>query len=299
MPKLRLATRKSALALAQAQLAAQALATIDIEVELVPLVSAGDQITGSLAAVGGKDLFVNTLRQAIRNEQADLACHSLKDVGRQPDDFSLLAFLPRADARDCLVGATLPELQAMPQPVIGTSSPRRTAQLAALLPHADIQPLRGNVPTRLKALNHNYAAIVLACAGLERLGLTAQISQRLEINEFLPAPGQGTIVLEGPSYHQELAKLLAPISDAETATQAVAERACTHTLDGDCHTPLGAYAEIAPNGEVKLTCQLVHASGVATGHAVGTHAHDVGTQAAQTLLANGGDKILELIRTAS
>lgn len=299
MTILRLATRQSELALYQANQARQLLeqAATDLQVELVPMVAAGDQITTPLADAGGKDLFVTTLRAAMRDNRADAACHSLKDVGRQPEEFTLAAFLPRADARDALVGATLAELAQRDAPVVGTSSPRRSALLANLLPHADIQPLRGNVTTRLARLDRgDFNAIVLACAGLDRLNLTNRITERLEPTACLPAPGQGIIALECPSCASETQALLALVNDADSANLAIAERACAHALDGDCHTPLGAHAQLTATGQVKLTCQLIHAHHVAEGNATGTQPSAVGQEAAAALLTAGGQRILELIR---
>ena len=199
---LRIATRQSALALWQAEHVATLLraAHPDLRVELVPMTTRGDEILDKpLAAIGGKGLFLKELEVAMLDGRAELAVHSLKDMPAELEaGFTLPAILPRADPADAFVSNTFADLTALPQGArVGTSSLRRQAQLRAIRPDLELLDLRGNVGTRLAKLdNGNYDAIVLACAGLERLGLSQRIRSRLEAPAWLPAPGQAAIAIE-------------------------------------------------------------------------------------------------------
>lgn len=297
--RLRIATRASKLALAQARSAQALLHQLEpqLAVELVEVVSEGDRVQGPLAAAGGKELFVTALREALERDEADCACHSLKDVGPAHPDFDLAAHLVRADPRDALVGLSLAELKARPAATIATSSPRRSELLARLVPGATIAPMRGNVDTRLAKLTRGEAdALVLACAGLERLGLAGRIAERLDPASFVPAAGQGTIVLECRRDRPRIAKLLAKLDDAPSRRRACAERACAATIAGDCHTPLGAHATLAADGTVAIDCALTFAGAQARGQARATDPVAAGTQAARQMLAGGGERILAAIR---
>ncbi|HEX7339151.1 MAG TPA: hydroxymethylbilane synthase [Rhodanobacteraceae bacterium] len=247
--RLRIATRKSALALWQAGHVAARLreAHADLAVELVPLSTRGDEVLDKpLAAIGGKGLFLKELEVAMLDGRADLAVHSLKDVPAQLEaPFALPTILPRADAADAFVSVHFETLADLPQGArVGTSSLRRHAQLRALRPDLDIADLRGNVNTRLAKLERgDYAAIILACAGLQRLGLGEHIRSRLVAPEWLPAPGQAAIAVETRAGDTDVAALLAPLDDADTHLTVRAERAMNQTLGGSCTVPVGAWCE--------------------------------------------------------
>ncbi|HVT34233.1 MAG TPA: hydroxymethylbilane synthase, partial [Nevskiaceae bacterium] len=229
--KLRIATRESPLALWQAEHVRDRLqrAHAGLEVALVPMTTSGDQLLSApLAAAGGKGLFVKELEQAMLEQRADIAVHSMKDVpARQPDGLTLAAFLHGEDPRDAFVSNKHVNLDALPRgAVVGTSSLRRQAQLRALRPDVRIEVLRGNVGTRLRKLDEgHYAAILLACAGLRRLGLEQRITQALDVTRFIPAIGQGVIGIECRSDDLATQALLQPLHDATSAARLAAERA--------------------------------------------------------------------------
>ena len=250
IPKLlRIATRKSLLALWQAEHVAALLRERypQTQVELVPLSTRGDEILDrSLAAIGGKGLFLKELEVAMLEGRADLAVHSLKDMPVELDPgFALAAVLPRADAADAFVSFHHASLQALPQGArVGTSSLRRQALLRSLRPDLQINDLRGNVITRLAKLEEGqYDAIILACAGLERLELGHHIRQRLHAPDWLPAPGQAAIGIETLSAADDTLACLAALDDAPTRRQVSAERAMNRALGGSCSVPVGAWCE--------------------------------------------------------
>ncbi|MEO6799818.1 MAG: hydroxymethylbilane synthase [Rhodanobacter sp.] len=244
---LRIATRKSALALWQAEHVATLLRTAHpgLNVTLVPLSTRGDEVLDqSLATIGGKGLFLKELEVAMLEGRAELAVHSLKDVPVELDPgFTLAAILPRADAADAFVSNHYADLASLPHAArVGTSSLRRQAQLRALRPDLRVLDLRGNVGTRLAKLDAGaYDAIVLACAGLERLGLAARIRARLAAPEWLPAPGQAAITIEARDGHPAILALLAALDDADTRLTVSAERAMNRALGGSCTVPVGAW----------------------------------------------------------
>ena len=221
----------------------------DLEVEILGLTTRGDQILDtSLAKIGGKGLFVKELEVALEAGRADLAVHSAKDVPMAlPDGFVLAAILPREDPHDAFVSNAYAELEALPAgAIVGTSSLRREAQLRSRFPGLEFRPLRGNVETRLAKLDRGeYAAIVLAVAGLKRLGLGDRIRAAIDPDVSLPAPGQGALAIECLAAQTELVELLARLNDATTAACVRAERAVSRALGGSCQLPLGAYAELA------------------------------------------------------
>ncbi|MHB1618285.1 MAG: hydroxymethylbilane synthase, partial [Metallibacterium sp.] len=245
---LRIATRQSALALWQAGHVAQRLrqAHSGLVVELVPMTTRGDQVLDRpLAEIGGKGLFLKELEVALLEQRADLAVHSLKDVPAELEPgFALIAVLARADSADALVSNTHATLAALPRHArVGTSSLRRQAQLRALRPDLELLDLRGNVNTRMARLDAgHYDAIVLAAAGLERLGLAARIRSRLTAPDWLPAPGQAAIAVEARAGDARVAALLAPLHDAETDVVVRAERAFNAALGGSCTLPVAAWA---------------------------------------------------------
>ena len=251
---LRIATRKSALALWQAEHVAALLraAHPGLLVELVPMSTRGDEILDQpLATIGGKGLFLKELEVAMLEGRADLAVHSLKDVPAELEPgFALPAMLPRADAADAFVSNHWADLAALPHGArVGTSSLRRQAQLRALRPDLVLLDLRGNVGTRLGKLDAgHYDAIVLACAGLERLGLATRIRARLAAPDWLPAPGQAAITIEARNDNPAVLALLAALDDADTRLTVSAERAMNHALGGSCTVPVGAWCVLGEHG---------------------------------------------------
>ena len=245
--KIRIATRKSALALWQANHVADALRPLPrvTSVELVPLTTRGDEVLDrSLQKFGGKGLFIKELEVAMEAGDADIAVHSMKDVpGDIPEGFCIAAVLERANPADALVGKNLGELAEGAR--VGSSSLRRQAQLMALRPDLRVQPLRGNVNTRLKKLEDGqYDAIMLACAGLERLGLEAHISEIFSPDQMLPAAAQGVIGIECLEARTELLQILKLLDHAATRTVITAERAVAKQLQADCQSPVAAFGEI-------------------------------------------------------
>jgi hydroxymethylbilane synthase len=218
-------------------------------VEILGMTTRGDQILDrTLSKVGGKGLFVKELEIAMLQGHAHLAVHSLKDVPMElPPVFERAAVLEREDARDAFVANDYDSLAALPAgAVVGTSSLRRQALIAARFPHLVIQPLRGNLDTRLAKLDRgDYAAIILAAAGLKRLGLPQRIRSLLEPEQSLPAPGQGAMAIEIPAGREDLRALLAPLNHADTAAAVRAERTLSRVFGGSCQVPLAAYATVS------------------------------------------------------
>lgn len=215
-------------------------------IELLGLTTQGDRVTDQpLADIGGKGLFIKELEQAMGEGRADLAVHSLKDVPMDmPGGFTLAAIMAREDPRDALVSGRCRALSELPPgSVVGTSSLRREAQLRERYPQLAVKPLRGNVNTRLDKLDAGqYAAIILAAAGLRRLGLAPRIAALLDPADSLPAIGQGALALECRTVRADVLAALAPLSDAATTRATAAERAFGRVLAGNCRTPLAAYA---------------------------------------------------------
>jgi hydroxymethylbilane synthase len=249
-----IATRKSRLALWQAEHVKQRLEAVHagLVVELLPLSTRGDELLDRrLDQAGGKGLFVKELETALAEHRADLAVHSMKDVPAElPPGFVLAAVLQREDPRDAFVSNAFETLDRVPSAgVIGTSSLRRAAQIAQRHPRLEMRLLRGNVDTRLAKLDRGeYDGIVLAVAGLLRLGLAARIRSRLELDESLPAPGQGALGVECLAERAELRAMLEPLNDPPTARCVQAERAVSLALGGSCAVPLGAFAEETRKG---------------------------------------------------
>jgi hydroxymethylbilane synthase len=257
-----IATRESRLALWQAE-HVRALLTAEhpgLEVVIDGMTTQGDRILDqTLSKVGGKGLFVKELEAAIEEGRADLAVHSLKDVPMTlPDGFALAAILPREDPTDAFVSnrfATPAELPA--GAVVGTSSLRREAQFRALYPQVVVRSVRGNVGTRLDKLDRgDFDALLLASAGLMRLGLASRIRTRLAAATFVPSPGQGALGIEIRADRDDLRALLAPLADRDTHFATIAERAVSRTLGGNCTMPLGAYATWEAAGRLDLRAVL-------------------------------------------
>jgi hydroxymethylbilane synthase len=302
---LRIATRKSQLALWQAEHVAQLLrrAHAGVAVELVPIVTQGDRIQDrSLAAIGGKGLFIKELEIALEERRADIAVHSMKDLpGELAPGLSIAAVLERADARDALLTSASASLDGLPRGArVGTSSLRRQAQLLAARPDLKIEALRGNVDTRLRRLDAGELdAIVLACAGLIRLGLEYRITARLEPRVSLPAVAQGVIGIECRSGDSRCLHLLSVLNHRDTRTAVDAERAFAHRLGGSCQSPIAAHAELEgkrltleglvaePDGSRLLRDTMTGSADepTALGHAL-----------AERILAAGADRLLERLR---
>lgn len=247
MKPLRIATRKSALALWQAEHVAARLRALhtDIAIELVPMTTRGDDIVDRpLASLGGKGLFLKELETSMLEDRADIAVHSFKDVPMDVDaDFAIGAVLERADAADAFISTNFARLDELPHGArVGTSSLRRQAQLRALRPDLILLDLRGNVNTRLGKLDAgDYDAIILACAGLDRLGLGERIRTRLTAPQWLPAPAQGAIAIECRANDAATGALLDPLTDAATLRCVSAERAMNRRLHGSCTVPIAGY----------------------------------------------------------
>ena len=247
--RLTIATRESALALWQAEHVRSRLTSRyrGTSVELLGVTTQGDRIVDRpLASIGGKGLFIKELENALRDGRADIAVHSLKDVPMDlPDGFVLAAISAREDPRDAFVSGRFAALSSLPDgAVVGTSSLRREAQLRERQAGLRIEPLRGNVHTRLAKLDQGrYDAIILAAAGLKRLGLGTRIRAQLDPDESLPAPGQGALAIECRADRTDLLQALAPLADRGTTLATAAERAFSRALGGSCQTPLAAYAE--------------------------------------------------------
>jgi hydroxymethylbilane synthase len=297
---LRIATRKSPLALWQAEHVAQRLreAHPGLGIELLPLSTRGDEVLDrSLAAIGGKGLFLKELEVAVRDGRADLAVHSLKDMPARLDaGFLLAAILTRADCADAWVSNDFDSIDALPRGArVGTSSLRRAAQLRARRADLDIADLRGNVGTRLAKLDRgDYAAIILAVAGLERMGLSARIRARLAPPGWLPAPGQAAIAVEACAGDARVAGLLKPLDDATTRRTVAAERALNAELGGDCTMPLGAWCDLGANATLHLH-GLVGDAGdgrVVRADARGDDPEMLGREVARLLRQNGADALL-------
>ncbi len=254
-PHIVIATRESRLALWQAEHVKALLEGLGCTVQLLGMTTQGDQILDrSLSKVGGKGLFVKELEVALQEGRADIAVHSLKDVPMDmPEGFELACGMERGAPRAAGVSAGYARLQDLPQgAVVGTSSLRRTVLLRALRPDLKIEPLRGNLDTRLRKLDEGqYAGIVLAAAGLKRLGLTGRIRHIFETTEMLPAAGQGALGIEIRSDRADLRTLLAPLADSVTWQRVAAERAVSRAMGGSCSMPLAAHA-VMDGGTLKL-----------------------------------------------
>lgn len=265
--RLRLATRESRLALWQANHVAELLKARypECAVGLVGMTTRGDQIQDRpLSEIGGKGLFTKELELALLDGRAELAVHSLKDVPMElPDAFELACVLARADPRDAFVSNHFEELAQMPAgAVVGTSSLRRAAQLREQFPALRVEPLRGNLDTRLAKLDAGkYGAIVLAAAGLKRLGLASRIRQVMPPDLSLPAPGQGVLGIEIRRDQVEVRQALAFLDHRETLLAVTAERAVSRQLGGNCRTPLGAYARLVAREELRVDALLANDDG--------------------------------------
>jgi len=299
--RLVIASRESALAIWQAEHIRDRVRALypQTAVEILGMTTQGDQILDvTLSKIGGKGLFVKELETALENGSADLAVHSLKDVPMHlPSGFALACIAEREDPRDAFVSNDYAALQDLPPgSIVGTSSLRRESQLRARFPHLRIEPLRGNVQTRLRKLDEGqYSAIILAAAGLKRLGLGERIRAILSSYDSLPAVGQGALGIETRADRADLKALLAPLHHADTATCVLAERAMSRALAGSCQVPLGGFAEMQ-EGQLRLRGFVATPDGSRLLRAEQTAAADapetLGEAVAQDLLQQGAGEIL-------
>ncbi|MFO0688889.1 MAG: hydroxymethylbilane synthase [Myxococcota bacterium] len=307
MKKLRVATRGSDLALVQSrQIADQLARALGVETELVVLRTTGDRIQDrSLSKIGGKGLFVKEIEEALLADEADVAVHSAKDVPARLAPGCVIACYPeRRDPRDALAGRERgARLDTLPRGArVGTGSTRRVALLRALRPDLEIVPLRGNVPTRLeKIVSDGLDAVVLACAGLDRLGLSDRIDERIGTATMLPAVGQGLHALETRADAEWRARIAA-LEPAATGEVARAERAYQTALGGDCSIPLAGFCERLDDGRLRLRGLVSSLDGreIARAEDVGPvdAAEALGERVANAVLAAGGRAILAAIAAA-
>jgi hydroxymethylbilane synthase len=308
--KIRIATRESRLAIWQAEHVQARLQALGHVVELLPMTTRGDQILDrSLSKVGGKGLFVKELEFALLEGRADIAVHSLKDVPMDLgsdalSEFALACVMQREDPRDALVSPQFESLADLPQgAVVGTSSLRRVVLLQSLRPDLKIEPLRGNLDTRLRKLDEGqYSAIVLAAAGLKRLGLAERIAQIFEPEQMLPAAGQGALGIETLSERSDLREALAPLAHQPTWLAVSAEREVSRSMGGSCSMPLAAFATSQgdllqlhaawgePNAMADENNRLVRAQSKST-LSTQDSARALGAQVAQMLIL-GGAKVV-------
>jgi hydroxymethylbilane synthase len=298
-----IATRKSALALWQAEFVAQKLrsAHAGLSVRLLPMSTRGDEILDKpLAQVGGKGLFLKELEQALQNNQAHLAVHSLKDVPMNLEpQFELAAILQRDDPYDAFVSNYFPSLESLPRGArVGTSSARRECQLRSLRPDLKILDVRGNVNTRLGKLDRGeFDAMILAAAGLSRLGLPDRIRARMQPPEFIPAAGQGALAVEIRSDDHAMRHLMAPLHHDITSKCVRAERSFSRVLGGSCEVPLAAFAKPMHGGVIELRGLIGDASNGqamrASMRASALAPEQLGEQVANLLIEQGAKKFVQ------
>ncbi len=303
--RLVIASRESRLAMWQAEYVRDCLKKLypQCDVQILGMTTRGDQILDkTLSKVGGKGLFVKELETAMEEGRADLAVHSLKDVPMiMPDDFELSCVMTREDARDALVSNDFVSLEDLPVgAIVGTSSLRRESILKSLFPHLVIEPLRGNLDTRLGKLDSGaYHAIILAAAGLKRLGLENRIRAFLPLDIYTPAPSQGALGIETLANNPSIKEWLTPLNDMATLLAVSGERMISRQLGGSCEVPLGAYASwegsqmqmrsFVASVDGKIVCK---AQGHAQVHSV-AEAEKLGLTLAHDLLAQGADRIIK------
>ncbi|MGZ4871188.1 MAG: hydroxymethylbilane synthase [Candidatus Angelobacter sp.] len=297
MAKLRIGSRGSQLALWQANHVAALLRAKKHTVEIEVIKTTGDKMTSvALAKVGTKGMFTKEIEEALHAKRVDLAVHSLKDVPTDlAQEFELAAIMKREDPRDAFISVKFSGLEELPQGAkVGTSSLRRQCQLKAMRPDLQVLPLRGNVDTRLRKLESGeYDAIILAAAGVLRLGLETHVRSRISADVMCPAVGQGALAIEIRRGDQQTKTLLAFLNDADTHAAIDCERALLGSLGGGCQVPIGAYAE-KRGGRLYLQAMVGRPDGsqILREQADGTDGVKLGRETAQTLLWRGGDKIL-------
>ena len=303
--RLVIASRQSRLAMWQAEHVQERLRALHpgCSVEILGITTEGDRVLDrALNEIGGKGLFVKELEVALLERRADLAVHSLKDVPMEvAEPFALAVIMAREDPRDAFVSERFASLEALPPGArVGTSSLRRAAQIRRAFPSLEVLPLRGNVNTRLARLDEGrYDAIVLAAAGLKRLGLAARIRAIVPPSLCLPAAGQGALAIETLSGRDDLQAWLAPLADARTAVEVQAERTVSRLLGGSCRVPLAAWCVGTPAGGLKLVARVAAEDGSAMVEAVVESAradHEaalrIGEEAARSLREQGAERWL-------
>lgn len=304
MKTITIATRESQLAMWQATHIQTQLQSLhpELTIHILGMTTKGDQILNkALSKIGGKGLFVKELETALLEGRADIAVHSMKDVPMLlPEGLQLAAICRREEPYDAFVSNQYNRLTDLPAgAIVGTSSLRREAQLRARLPHLTVTPLRGNVQTRLKRLDQEeYNAIILAAAGLVRLGLHERIRERISVENSLPAPGQGALGIEICTHREDLHTLLAPLNHEQTTACVTAERSLAREMGGSCQIPLGAYAQqtgqtlhlramlALPDGSTLLTAEQT---------APANEAESLGKQVAHQLNQHGAQALLQQI----
>ncbi|MES2049787.1 MAG: hydroxymethylbilane synthase [Pseudomonadota bacterium] len=304
--KLIIASRESRLAMWQAEHVRDQLVALypESSIEILGMTTRGDQILDrALSKVGGKGLFVKELEVAMSEGRADLAVHSLKDVPMDmPEGFALAAVLEREDPRDAFVSNNFASLQDLPPgSIVGTSSLRRQALIAARFPNLIIQPLRGNLDTRLRKLDQGeYAAIILAAAGLKRLGLPERIKSFIEPEQSLPAAGQGAMAIEVDSSRTDLLAWLAPLNHLATAQAVNAERAISKAFGGSCQIPLAAFATVSED-TMHLRAMVATPDGTRIAHAQASGTADESAslvaKVVQALAAQDAEEILAVCKS--
>jgi hydroxymethylbilane synthase len=301
---LKIGTRGSKLALTQTNFVAGKLkkAMPDAEIEICVIKTSGDIMQDvSLLTIGGQGVFVKELEEALLSQKVELAVHSMKDVpGETPDDLMFAAILPREDFRDVLVSRNNIKLEFMPKGAkIGTGSQRRGAQIKAMMPDINIVPLRGNIDTRLRKIEtENLTGVILAAAGMKRLGLAEKITEFLPVETMLPAVGQGALGLQIRKNDTEMAKACAALNDATTAAEVTAERAFLRALGGGCRLPIAALGKLdghmltlegmvaAPNGSTMIREKI---------NGTIKDAEELGKKLAEIILDKGGKRLLDLM----
>lgn len=316
MTTLRVGTRGSALALWQANRVADLLKASGVETELVILKTTGDRVQDApLSEAGGKRVFVKEIDDALLAGDVHIAVHSAKDMpADRVDGLVVAAALARDDPRDAVILPASKPLRAAPaleavhdllgrEPIVGTSSVRRSAQLRVIFPHASFAPIRGNVDTRLRKLDDGgYDALVLAAAGLNRLGLSSRITAPLEIEHCVPAPGQGIIAVEARAGDRDVLRILKALNDPPSEASLLAERALVSALGGGCQLPLGGIA-LHANGELLMHALVASLDGTrvlkGTGRAPASGAESLGHRIAGELLDAGAGDLLAVARSGA
>jgi hydroxymethylbilane synthase len=301
---LKIGTRGSKLALTQTNFVAEKIKKLmpEADIEICIIKTSGDIMQDvSLLTIGGQGVFVKELEEALLSKKIDLAVHSMKDVpGETPEELMFAAILPREDVRDVLVARDNIKMEFMPKGAkIGTGSQRRGAQIKAILPDANIVSLRGNIDTRLKKIEtENLTGIILAAAGMKRMGLAERITQFLPVETMLPAVGQGALGLQIRKIDVDLAKACAGLNDATTAVEVTAERSFLRALGGGCRLPIAALGKLdghglslegmvaAPNGTTVIREKINGAK---------EDAEELGKKLAEIILEKGGKKLLDLM----
>ena len=300
---IKIATRKSKLALWQANFIKLALENRypKLQISLLEIVTEGDQQQNiPLTQIGGKSVFVKTLQNALLNNEADIAVHSIKDMSvHDTKDLMLAAICERADARDVFISNHYADINALPlNASVGTASPRRESLVKSIRPDIQIKLLRGNVDTRLSKLdNHHYDAIILAAAGIQRLGLTNRIRSYFSDDFFTPAIGQGAIGVECREEDRFIRDLLHFLHHAETANAITAERTVNQILGGDCYTAIGAHAKLI-NNTMRLSAMIGSQDGRvilrAIAHSTNSDAKQLGENVANDLIAQGAMRLIHI-----